>query len=446
MKIIFLFQLIFFTNTIFAQTNFRNISFAEALRMAKAEGKMVFMQFESEDCEHCNEVADKGLEDKEVGNRIEQSLIALRITIKHPDRTQLAEQYNMHKKFGSLFIDMNAALVHKFLKTTTFGKEYLKQIDLALYSTSESARITELEKEYKNGNRSIPFLEILLTKRKSLNIATDILLDEYVALLPDDSLQSITSLAFIAQMAPLLDSKASNILRKDQQLFNKAWYSMSNPLRFGINNVIIHKGMKRAIDEKNEGAAIRVAAFAQGTHTGNYAAGTKAYDKNLLDFYEKTDTSKYFRKAIAYFDRYFMIVSPDSIKKIDTVTKNRLSAQAPKTDTIMNGRQVQRTSISYTPVTQNFTRELNNGALSFYKMTNNPYLLSVATEWAKKGLEFYKSPEILDTYSRLLYKQNQKAKAIELQHEAIALRKQRKFSTKEYDAILAKMVKDETID
>ncbi|MEJ7820727.1 MAG: hypothetical protein WKF85_00320 [Chitinophagaceae bacterium] len=253
-------------------------------------------------------------------------------------------------------------------------------------------------------------------------------------------------MAFIAQMAPMLDSKASNILRKDQQLFNRAWYSMSNPLRIGINNVIIYKGMKKAIDEKNEGAANRVAAFAQGTYMGNYAGGTKAYDKNLLHFYEKTDTSKYFRKAIAYFDRYFMILSPDSIKKIDTVTKNRLSAQAPKTDTIMNGRQVQRTSISYTPVTQNFTRELNNGALSFYKMTNNPYLLSVATEWAKKGLEFYKSPEILDTYSRLLYKQNQKAKAIELQHEAIALRKQRKFSTKEYDAILAKMVKDETID
>ncbi|MEJ7671484.1 MAG: hypothetical protein WKF59_01885 [Chitinophagaceae bacterium] len=79
-------------------------------------------------------------------------------------------------------------------------------------------------------------------------------------------------------------------------------------------------------------------------------------------------------------------------------------------------------------------------------MSNDPNKLSIATEWAKKGLEFYKSPEILDTYSRLLYKQNQKAKAIELQHEAIAVRKQRKFSTKEYDVILAKMVKGETID
>jgi hypothetical protein len=446
MKLIFFFQLIFLTNTIFAQTNFRNVSFAEALRMAKAEGKMVFMQFESDDCDQCNEVAEKGLEDKEVGNRIEQSLIALRITLKHPDRTQLAGQYNMHKKFGSLFIDMNAALVHKFLKTTTFGREYLKQIDLALYSTSESARITELEKEYKNGNRDISFLETLLTKRKSLNLTTDNLLDEYVALLPHDSLQSISSLAFIAQMAPMLDSKASNILRRDQQLFNKAWYSMSNPLRIGINNVIIHKGMKKAIDEKNEGAAVRVAAFAQGTYMGNYAAGSKAYDKNLLHFYEKTDTSKYFRKAIAYFDRYFMIVSPDSIKKIDTVTNNRLSAQAPKTDTIINGSQVRKSTISYAPLTQNFTWELNSSALNFYKMTNNPYLLSVATEWAKKGLEFFKSPEILDTYSRLLYKQNQKAKAIELQQEAIALRKQRKFSTKEHDIILAKMVKGETID
>ena len=253
-------------------------------------------------------------------------------------------------------------------------------------------------------------------------------------------------MAFIAQMAPMLDSKASNILRKDQQLFNKAWYSLSIPLRNGINNVIIHKGMKKAIDEKNEGGAMRIASFAQGTYMGNYTAGTKAYDKNLLYFYEKTDTSKYFRKAIAYFDRYFMIISVDSIKKMDNLKMNSLSAQGIKLDTIINGRQVRRTTIVYAPLTQNFTRELNNGAWSFYKMTENPYLLSVATEWAKKGLEFFKSPEILDIYSRLLYKQHQKAKAIELQHEAIAVRKQRKFSTKEYDAILAKMVKGETID
>ncbi|MEJ7671482.1 MAG: hypothetical protein WKF59_01875 [Chitinophagaceae bacterium] len=33
----------------------------------KLKGKMVFMQFESEDCDQCNEVADKGLENKEVG-------------------------------------------------------------------------------------------------------------------------------------------------------------------------------------------------------------------------------------------------------------------------------------------------------------------------------------------------------------------------------------------
>jgi hypothetical protein len=112
----------------------------------------------------------------------------------------------------------------------------------------------------------------------------------------------------------------------------------------------------------------------------------------------------------------------------------------------MNGRQVQRSTISFAPVTQNFARELNNGAWSFYKMTKNPYLLSVATEWVTKGLEFFKSPEILDTYSRLLYKQNQKAKAIELQQEAIALRKQRKYSTREYDLILDKMKKNAIVD
>ena len=446
MKILFPLLFIFIGNTINAQTNFRNISFTDALHMAKAEGKMLFMQFESEDCDQCNEVADKGLEDIEVGKRIEQAFVAIKITSKHPDRIQLTGQYNMHKGFGTLFIDMNGALIHKFGKSTTFSKEYLNQIDLAIYSTSESSRINDLENEYKNGNRDLSFLERLLTKRKTLNLDTEILLDEYVSLLPTDSLQSLNTLVFIAQMAPMLYSKASYVLRKDPELFNKAWYSMSNSLRITINSFIIHKSMKKAIDLKNESMATGVASFAKSTYTANYAAGTKAYDKNLLYFYEKTDSAKYFSKAIAYFDHYYMTLNTDSVKQIDSFTSKRLMEQAPKKDTMVNGRQVSMARITFAPYTQILTRDLNNAAWRFYKMANNSYLLSKAAGWAKKGLELYRSPEILDTYARLLYKLNEKEKAIELESEAIALRKERKFSTKEFDAALDKMKNNLIVD
>ncbi len=446
MKIYLLLLFALLTNTLNAQIKYRNVSFAEALRMAKAESKMMLLQFESEDCNQCNEVADKGMEDIEVAKRIEQTFVPIKISPKHPDRSFIELEYNMVHGFGTLFIDMNGSLMHVFKRSTTFSKEYLNQIDLALYSTSESARITQLEKEYKSGNREPGFVESLLAKRKILNLATDSLLDGYISNLPSDSLQSLRTLVFIAQLAPMIGSKADMAMHRDPQLFNRAWYSMSLPVRIGINNAIINKGMKKAINERNESFAVQTASFAQITNGSNYAAATKAYDKNLLYFYEKTDTSKYFMKAIAYYDRYLMSVSVDSIKRKDSLTRNNLLTRAPLTDTTVNGRQGFRAAISYAPVTQFFTQELNSGAWSFYKMTNNPYLLSVATEWAKKGLEFYRSPEILDTYARLLYKQNQKEQAITIQSEAIMLQNAHRLSTKEYDLVLDKMKKNETVD
>ena len=83
--------------------------------------------------------------------------------------------------------------------------------------------------------------------------------------------------------------------------------------------------------------------------------------------------------------------------------------------------------------------ELNNIAYKVYLRTDNPFLISEATTWAEKALEFYKAPEVLDTYARLLYKQNKTTKAIEIISEAIALQQKRGYPTVDYDIVLGKM-------
>jgi Flp pilus assembly protein TadD len=57
----------------------------------------------------------------------------------------------------------------------------------------------------------------------------------------------------------------------------------------------------------------------------------------------------------------------------------------------------------------------------------------------EKALQFYQSPEVLDTYAKLLYKQNKNAKAIEMMSEAVTLQQKRGFPTKEYETSLEKM-------
>jgi hypothetical protein len=427
-----------------AQVNFSSVSFNDALQRAQSEGKLIFLQFEAAACNQCNDVANKGLQDKDVADKINQTFFCLKISPQHPDRSKIASTYSIDadKGFGTLFLDNNGTAVHKFLKTTSFSKEYLNQVDIALSKAGENLAINELEREYKKGNRSFGFLEVLLQKRKGLNMPTDSLLDEYVDALPSDSLNSTNTLVFISQMSPLIGSKADQALRKNQALFNRAWYTMSLQTRASVNNAIINKSMNQAIKEKDEKYAVRTASFAQSTNGSNYPAGTKAYDLNMLRFYDQTgDTTAYFRKSIAYFERYFLTVSPDSIKRVDSINlQQRLTLI--KKDTIRNENDntiKTAAQVIYAPIVQTFSRELNNGAYQFYKKTNNPYLLSIATEWAEKALEFYQSPEVLDTYAKLLYKQNKNVKAIEIMYEAVALQQKRGFPSKEYETSLEKM-------
>ncbi len=450
-KLLFYLVTLVFFNTIFAQTYFSSIPFSVALKRSADEGKIIFLQFEAADCQQCNEVAEKGLSDKDLAEHVANTFVLIRVSKDHPERNEIATRYNIKTEsgFGSLFIDRNGTLLHKFLASTTNSKDYYKHIDLAINKAGESFKINELEKEYEGGNKSLGFLEHLLLNKKTLNLPTDKLLEEYVALLPADSLKSIRTISFIMQMRPMLGSPAYEAVRKDNALFNRAWFTMNLSTRIGINNAIIYKAINKAITEKDEAFALRTAKFAQGTNT-NYEAGAKAYDKNMMQFYKETgDSSKYFMKAIAYYERYFMVVNADSIKKIDSTIRRKLLDQQPRQtrDTIINGKKatMQTASIAFKPTTQNFTMELNEGAWNFYKMTNNPYLLSIATEWAKKGLDIYESPEALDTYAKLLYKQGQKEKAIDTETNAIALRKQRGYNTKDYEAIVEKMKKGAVI-
>jgi thioredoxin-related protein len=63
-KIILLSILLVVAFSSFCQVNFENVSFDGALQKSKQTGKLVFLQFESANCEQCNEVADKAFEDQ----------------------------------------------------------------------------------------------------------------------------------------------------------------------------------------------------------------------------------------------------------------------------------------------------------------------------------------------------------------------------------------------
>ena len=439
MKKPILFLLAFiFSLPAFCQVRFEPISFDQALQRSKESGRLIFLQLDSPTCDQCNEVADKGLEDTKLAAQLEQGFICVRFGPGHPDRNRVADLYNKEKFFGSLFIGSDGALLHSFPRTTTSSSEYFKQIDIALTKAGEGLRISEFEKEYKNGNRSIGLIEQLLLLRKTLYLNTDTLLDEYVSLLPDDSLRSSSTILFIAKLYPVTGSKAYTAIRKDYALFNKAWYQLSLPDRIGINNMIIYKSMQKAIREKNLDYAYQVAAFARGTNTNNAYAGNRAFDSNLLQFFKETnDTARYLRSAVDFYDSYYMSINVDSLKQRDSLNKGSLFAKRVPQGSQTGEGVIYKKEIAYAPISQSYTRTLNDGAWNFYKWTNEPRYLEKALQWSYRAIELYESPEVIDTYARLLYKTGRKNEAIEWESKAIELKKKRGFKTTDFEKVLA---------
>lgn len=437
---VFLAAVLIFQPFTIAQAPFENISFEAALLKAGQTGKLIFLQYESEICKQCNEVADKGFSDKKLSELLQQTFICIKITKDHSDRDRIATKYNRKEgSFGSLFIISDETLIHQYAGSATLAKKYLDEIDRALSLAGEGLRISTMDKQYKSGLKTPDFMEAYMLARKTLNLETDSLLEEYVRIIPPDSLLSKRILLFIAQMGPVLESKADQQLRKNYYNFIEAWKQQPNNIKIATNNRIVFKSMQKAIRAKDEEYAYKVADFRRRTYDGDPKGGQKAYEYEMLRYYlETNDTLNYLIRSMYYYDNNFMTISVDSIKRKDSLiiqaqlkaTSNNPSDSANKTT---------RKIVSFTPTTQYYNRELNIAATAFYQMSNEPIYLAKAVKWAIRANEFYNHYISLNTLAKLYYKTGQKTEALKTQTKAIELKKKMGFDTKEFEKELADM-------
>ncbi|MDP1972315.1 MAG: hypothetical protein Q8J87_05035, partial [Sediminibacterium sp.] len=129
-------------------------------------------------------------------------------------------------------------------------------------------------------------------------------------------------------------------------------------------------------------------------------------------------------------------IPPEIFAQIPDSIRSKLSKTAPV-------QGVQRNMIQFTPRGQFYANALNEGAWDVYTFSKNAAYLSKALLLAKRGLEFYESAELIDTYARLLYRTGNKVEAINWEEKAIKLRSTMRFSTAAFETVLNKMKQGE---
>lgn len=425
-----------------AQVSFSNISFDEALKESATKGTLIFIQFESATCTQCNEVADKAFSDVKLGEKMNQSFICLKITSNHPDRQKVAALFNKtNMSFGSLFVASDGSLVHTYAKSTTMSKSYEEEAEKALTKAGEGLRMKNLEEMYKKGNRNLDFLEMYMTARKNLQLDTDKLLDEYVTLIPADSLSSKRIFVFIILMTPIFESIAYQKIEDFYLAVEKRKYNYQYPFKPNVRSSIAYKSMRKAIADKNESYALRVADFAMKMYPTDNGKAKKTYDSFLLDYYKGVNNNdKYLQLATNYYDTYYMTISVDSVKKNDTANMNKMAQNQTGTK-IKKGDStvVIRKQIMFASESGKFSSELTGVARTFLEITDSPDYLSKALKWSEKAIAFNETFTAMNVYALLLYKTNNKPEAIRWQEKAIALKKKMGYDTKTLEKELSEM-------
>ena len=411
--------LLCWTTTFSQGMKFEKGNFQQVRRKAERQQKCIFLQFESASCDECNVVANKAFSNPQLAEYFQERFIALLVNPTSREGIDLANKYSVSLFPTSLFLNEKGDLLYEYNGSTTNVSDYFKYANIALSHRNEKPLIA-FEKEYNEGNKNLSFLKSYIIKRKEISQPVDSLLDEYVSLLPEDSLSSFNTISFVLQQAPLVDSKAFDFITSHEQTMAKVYRSMNFRQASSINNEIISRSLQKAINEKNQFLAIDVSKFTQRTWGYDRVRGQKAANFNLLEYYKGIkDTAAYIDGAVKYYDNYYMSKNLDSLKAaaeaaFQTMLKT-LPGDTIKTDSGFIVKRIVRT----TNTQFEYSNSLNGGAWSVFKFARNKNDLEKALTWAKRALEYQEMPGYMDTYAHLLYKLHRKKEAISWEQKAI---------------------------
>jgi hypothetical protein len=273
------------------------------------------------------------------------------------------------------------------------------------------------------------------------------LLETYVSQLPVSEFDRFSTVQFILEQGPVVDSKAFVFSRSNKTILDSLYRSLPYTQRADINNSIIGNTMRKATATKDMALAQKGAQFARTTWN-NYAQGQRAYQSNMVSYYKWVkDTTNYLREAVNFYDRYFMALSADSVKKIMAAEAERSSRPmtappkgASSKPSPTSGQISRQETAVVSIMSSSFLLQLNNAAYSIYETgTHNPSYLTKAMLWSKRTVELEPLAPYYDTLAHLLYQLQLYAEAEAIQQKAVDLASKANLSPEKFKQSLQKI-------
>ncbi len=358
---------------------------------------------------------DKGLYTERVIERFNSNFINFKVDKEDTlVARRLMKEYNIYRLPSLIFFDTKGGLMLSDLAILADPQQLMGVIDKAIEASKENS-LADYDSIYKSGNYNTSFLKSYIAKRERAGITNNAdLIEKYVEGLKISDLNSYSEVLFILKAGPYADGNAYKLARTYNNLVDSIYKTEPLADRTAINNAIITNTMNNAIASKNLSRANAAANFTRGTWGKDVREGQRRYMIKMLDYYSGIkDTVRYLRTASSFYDQNYMVISVDSIRKIDSLNiitvRNNAMKNAEVVSSIRVGdttfvRQMKATMV-IAHENEKYAVELNNAAWKFYLMAgkNDDYLIK-AMLWSRRSIELMPRAAFYDTYAHLLYK------------------------------------------
>ncbi|MDD3036545.1 thioredoxin family protein [Bacteroides sp.] len=172
---------------------FRELSFSEALKVAKAENKLLFVDCFTTWCGPCRMLSNVVFKDSLVADYFNRHFVNLKMDMEKGEGIELRKKYEVRGYPTLLFLNSNGEVVYRLLGADAAPK-LLKKVKLGV----ESGGLSGLRKQYESGEHDLAFISGYINALADANceeeagkVAVDFLQGKEQKILEDEAYFSI---------------------------------------------------------------------------------------------------------------------------------------------------------------------------------------------------------------------------------------------------------------
>ncbi len=349
-----------------------------------------------------------------------------------------------------LFTDQNGYPLLRHNKQISEEETLVKLIDSAK-TIAEGETMGKLIQQYQKGIRNRLLLTNLLQQYQVFDKYTDQhVLNDYVSQLTVQELNNFETVVFLLSCAPVYNSKTYQLAYTNRKMVDSLYATLPLPKRQEINNRIIQRTFRDALDKKDYTLSQNLGYFVGRTWQSHYLRAQMGQSYYPMEHRRLSrDTSAYIQMARNYYNTFYYRIAPDSLAKLDFANNQQIAiprrGQPWHLDSAENSLFLQWMEGNRKRYKERQAQSLNYGAnqlLNFidFKKNDNPDVLFDTIRWLQKSISLRpnrgQSHHIL---AKALYHVGFYAEAEAEQQRAIELYKPQKHYYKQMRDVLKQM-------